>query len=154
MGLSPKDIQHFFLAGINYKKSDAATRSRLAISADQYTWILTEAKRRGIAELFVLSTCNRTEIYAIANNLEELVELLCAATGESVEQFYSIAYLHRGKSAVQHLFEVAAGLDSQILGDYEIVGQLKQANPFQGNRMVLVHLSSGFITRPSRLPNK
>ncbi|ULQ51182.1 glutamyl-tRNA reductase [Flavihumibacter fluvii] len=130
MGHYPKDIQHFFLAGINYKKSDSATRSRFAISNDQYAWIIAAAKERGIAELFVLSTCNRTEIYGIAHDIEQLVNLLCEATGEPADLFYSIAYLHRGKAAVQHFFEVAAGLDSQILGDYEIVGQIKLAVKF------------------------
>lgn len=123
----PKDIQHFFLAGINYKKSDSATRSRFAISPDHYTWILSEAKARGIVEVFVLSTCNRTEIYGIARDMEQLVDLLCEATGEATELFYTIAYLQKGKAAIRHLFEVAAGLDSQILGDYEIVGQIKLA---------------------------
>jgi len=126
----PTDIQHFFLAGINYKKSDSATRSRFAISQDQYTWIMAEAKERGIAELFVLSTCNRTEIYGIARDLEQLVNLLCEATGEPTDLFYSIAYLQKGKAAIRHFFEVAAGLDSQILGDYEIVGQIKLAVKF------------------------
>ncbi|MBZ5858586.1 glutamyl-tRNA reductase [Flavihumibacter profundi] len=130
MGDYPKDLQHFFVAGISYKKSDSGTRSRFAISNEQYAWILAAAKQRGIAELFILSTCNRTEIYGIARDIEQLVVLLCEATGESTQLFHSIAYLHRGKEAVQHLFEVATGLDSQILGDYEIVGQIKLAIKF------------------------
>jgi glutamyl-tRNA reductase len=130
MGYYPKDMQHFFLAGINYKKSDSATRSRFAISSEQYAQIIKTGKENGIAELFVLSTCNRTEIYGIARDADQLVQLICAATGEPEELFYSIAYQHRGKAAVQHFFEVAAGLDSQILGDYEIVGQIKLAMKF------------------------
>lgn len=127
MGDYPKDLQHFFLAGISYKKSDAATRSRFAVSADQYQAILRLAAAASIHEVFVLSTCNRTEIYGIARDADQLVNLICQVTGEPVELFKTIAYVHRGKEAVNHLFDVAAGLDSQILGDYEIVGQLKTA---------------------------
>lgn len=130
MGDYPKDLQHFFVAGISYKKSDSAVRSRFAINNDHYQWIIGEARKRGIAEIFVLSTCNRTEIYGVARDIELLVELLCESTGQNPEEFRSIAYLLRGKEATQHLFEVAAGLDSQILGDYEIVGQIKLAIKF------------------------
>ena len=134
MGDYPKDLQHFFVAGISYKKSDAAVRSRFAISHDQYIRLIEEAKKSGVAELFVLSTCNRTEIYGVARDIEQLVSLICEATGEPAELFRPIAYLHRGKEAMQHLFEVAAGLDSQILGDYEIVGQIKLAVKFSKER--------------------
>lgn len=127
MGDYPKDLQHFFVVGLSYKKSDSAVRSRFAISQEQYDWILEQAKARGIAELFVLSTCNRTEIYAIAPELDALITLICEATGQSEEEFKQFAYLYRAENAVQHLFQVAAGLDSQILGDYEIVGQIKIA---------------------------
>lgn len=137
MGDYPKDLQHFFVAGISYKKSDSATRSRFAISNDQYSWILSVARERGIAELFILSTCNRTEIYGIARDPEQLVALLCEATGESAELFHSIAYVYRGKEAAQHLFEVGAGLDSQILGDYEIVGQIKLAVKFAKEKQAI-----------------
>lgn len=137
MGDYPKDLQHFFVAGISYKKSDSATRSRFAISNDQYSWILSVARERGIAELFILSTCNRTEIYGIARDPEHLVALLCEATGESAELFHSIAYVYRGREAAQHLFEVGAGLDSQILGDYEIVGQIKLAVKFAKEKQAI-----------------
>ncbi|GAO41784.1 glutamyl-tRNA reductase [Flavihumibacter petaseus] len=127
MGDYPKDLQHFFMAGISYKKSDSALRSRFAVSTEQYFRILSLAPAYQVAEVFVLSTCNRTEIYGIARDIEPLIQLLCEATGESASLFQSIAYTGRGKEATQHLFEVAAGLDSQILGDYEIVGQIKTA---------------------------
>jgi glutamyl-tRNA reductase len=127
MGDYPKDLQHFFVVGLSYKKSDSAVRSRFAISQEQYDWILEQANARGIAELFVLSTCNRTELYALAPDVETLISLICEATGQSEEEFRQFAYLYRAETAVQHLFQVAAGLDSQILGDYEIVGQIKIA---------------------------
>lgn len=127
MGDYPKDLQHFFVVGLSYKKSDSAVRSRFAISQEQYDLIMENAQLKGVAELFVLSTCNRTEIYALAPDLDTLVNLICEATGQSAVEFRNFAYLYRAEIAVQHLFQVAAGLDSQILGDYEIVGQIKIA---------------------------
>ncbi|MGZ8516878.1 MAG: hypothetical protein ACXWWD_05985, partial [Chitinophagaceae bacterium] len=64
----PTDISKFFVAGINYKKGDAATRGLFAISPEQYAIILGQAAIRDLNELFILSTCNRTEIYGFAEN--------------------------------------------------------------------------------------
>jgi glutamyl-tRNA reductase len=124
------DISTFFIAGINYKKSDAIIRGQYAINPDQYTALLAEAPKYGIKELFILSTCNRTEIYGFAQSAQELCELLCSQTQGSLENFTTLAYIKNGRKAIEHLFDVAAGLDSQILGDYEIIGQIKKAFKF------------------------
>ncbi|MDQ6723873.1 MAG: glutamyl-tRNA reductase, partial [Thermoproteota archaeon] len=123
-------IDNFFIAGINYKKTDVSIRGQFAINIDQYDSVLKEAVDRGITELFILSTCNRTEIYGIANQPEDLINLLCHQTVGNKTTFKQLAYIKNGKDAVEHIFKVGAGLDSQILGDYEIVGQLKQAVKF------------------------
>lgn len=130
----PKDMSTFFVAGINYKKTDAALRGQFAISTDQYANILSLAPSFNLNELFVISTCNRTEIYGFTENAADLCRLLCTQTEGSVETFTQIAYIKNGKAAIQHLFDVAAGLDSQILGDYEILGQLKLAVKFARER--------------------
>jgi len=122
-----KDISTFWIAGINYKKADAATRGQFAVQNDQYVSLLEQAKINDLNELFVLSTCNRTEVYGFANNAAELINLLCAQTSGSKETFLTSAYIKNGYEAVEHLFNVSAGLDSQILGDYEIIGQIKAA---------------------------
>lgn len=127
---STKDITKFFIAGINYKKTDAAVRGQFAVSNDQYATLFTQAPEFGLHELFVLSTCNRTEIYGFAESAEQLIKLLCTQTEGSVTTFTQLAYVKKGMAAIEHLFSVAAGLDSQILGDYEIVGQIKQAVKF------------------------
>lgn len=124
------DISTFFVAGINYKKTDAALRGQYAVNNDQYIKLLSLAPQFGMSELFIISTCNRTEIYGFAESAAKLCELLCTETQGTLETFYEIAYTRKGNDAIQHLFEVAAGLDSQILGDYEIVGQLKLAVKF------------------------
>jgi len=124
------EISGFFIAGINYKKTDAAIRGQFAISHEQYEKILALAPAHGLHELFILSTCNRTEIYGFAGEASQLIDLLCTQTTGSAETFTELAYTKNGDAAMKHLFEVASGLDSQILGDYEIVGQLKQAVKF------------------------
>jgi glutamyl-tRNA reductase len=128
------DINHFFIAGINYKKSDASVRGQFAINNEQYTSILEKAAICGLNELFILSTCNRTEIYGFANSADDLVNLLCSETVGNSKSFMLSAYVKNGMQAVQHMFNVGAGLDSQILGDYEIVGQLKMAIKFAKER--------------------
>jgi len=124
---STTDISKFFVAGINYKKTDATVRGMFAINKDQYENILRLAPLYHLDSLFIVSTCNRTEIYGFANDVSTLVDLLCTQTTGSAETFTGLAYIKNGVEAIEHLFEVGAGLDSQILGDYEITGQLKQA---------------------------
>jgi glutamyl-tRNA reductase len=127
---SRKYINAFFVAGINYKKSDTRIRSRFAINSDQYERIISIAPSLGVHEFFVISTCNRTEIYGFAENARVLYGLLCSQTEGSISEFREIAYVKQGAQAINHLFNVAAGLDSQILGDYEIIGQIKQSAKF------------------------
>lgn len=125
-----RNLSHFFVAGINYKKSDASVRGQFAINSEQYSAVLKEAAAQGLDEVFVLSTCNRTEIYGFAHCSFQLADVLCKQTAGSLESFLQSAYIKTGEEAVAHLFSVGAGLDSQILGDYEIVGQLKTAVRF------------------------
>ena len=129
-----KNISNFFVAGINYKKSEASVRGKFAISNEQYASILQRAAVTGLDELFILSTCNRTEIYGFAHNEDQLVNLICSATVGDADMFRQAAYIKNGTEAVEHVFNVGAGLDSQILGDYEIVGQLKTAVKFAKER--------------------
>ena len=130
----PIEISSFFIVGINYKKSDAATRGQFAINSHQYENILALAPTFQVSSLFILSTCNRTEIYGFAQNADQLINLLCTQTQGDKELFNKMAYIKNGEVAVDHLFNVGAGLDSQILGDYEIIGQLKLAFKFAKDR--------------------
>ena len=124
------DLSKFFVVGINYKKTDDLVRGSFAISEQQYENLLTLAPSYGLNEIFVLSTCNRTEIYGFAEDAGQLIDLLCAQTTGSKEIFSELAYIKSGVPAIKHLFNVGAGLDSQILGDYEIVGQIRRAVKF------------------------
>ncbi|MEJ7679608.1 MAG: hypothetical protein WKG06_17455 [Segetibacter sp.] len=127
-------ISKFFLAGINYKKTEAVVRGQFAINNDQYANILNIAPSLGLFELFILSTCNRTEIYGSADNPSQLINILCTQTTGTKEIFSELCYVKQGDDAIQHFFEVGAGLGSQILGDYEIIGQIKLAVKFAKER--------------------
>ena len=133
-GASTSDINNFFIAGINYKKTDVSIRGSFAINSNQYNSLLQKASGNKLKDVFVLSTCNRTEIYGIANHPNDLINLLCSETAGDINIFKQLAYIKRGKEAIEHLFAVGAGLDSQILGDYEIIGQLKQSVKFAKER--------------------
>lgn len=124
------NVAKFFVVGINYKKTDAAVRGEFAISNEQYGNIVALAPSRGISEFFILSTCNRTEIYGFAESASQLIDLLCTQTVGDKDTFVQLCYIKNGSDAVQHTYEVGAGLESQILGDYEIIGQIKLAVKF------------------------
>jgi len=127
MQANTSNICNFYVAGISYKKIEAETRGQFAISNEQYLSLLSHAESFNIEEFFVLSTCNRTEIYGFADEVEQLVKFLCSETVGTAESFLESAYTKNGQDAIRHLFAVGAGLDSQILGDYEIIGQIKSA---------------------------
>lgn len=128
------ELTNFWVVGVNYKKTDVTLRGLFSISDDKYENILSAASGVNIREIFVLSTCNRTEVYGIAENPEILTELLCHQAAIKKELLGNQTYIHNSIKAVEHLFKVAAGMDSQILGDYEIVGQVKQAVKFSKQR--------------------
>ncbi len=122
-----QNMEHFRVAGINYKKTDASARGMFAVNNEQYEYLLSVAPQYGINECFILSTCNRTEIYGFADNAHQLSDFLCSVTAGELADFTKMAYVKNGHAAIAHLFHVGAGLDSQILGDYEILGQIKNA---------------------------
>ncbi|MGB0837847.1 MAG: glutamyl-tRNA reductase [Flavobacteriaceae bacterium] len=113
--------------GLSYKKADVQTRGLFSISKPNQEALLKEAKEMGINGVSVISTCNRTELTGFAQHPYELIGLLCKYSGGSVEEFADVSNVFAGKEAIEHLFHIGTGLDSQILGDYEIVGQLKHS---------------------------
>lgn len=121
--------RNLYNVGLSYKKADVKTRGAFSITKENQILLLKEAKEFGVGGVFILSTCNRTEIMGFAHHPFELISLLCKYSKGSVEEFVQVSNVYKDKDAIRHLFKIATGLDSQILGDYEIVGQLK--NSFQ-----------------------
>ncbi len=113
--------------GLSYKKADVKVRGAFSITKENQKLLLKEAKSQGIQGIFVLSTCNRTEITGFAKHPFQLISLLVKYSHGSIEDFIPVANVYKNKDAVKNLFNIGTGLDSQILGDYEIVGQLKQS---------------------------
>ena len=117
---------NFYVIGLNYKKADAHIRGKFSISDDAHKNILNEAKTLDISSICVISTCNRTEIYGFAQHPYLLIKLLCNHTNGTLEDFEDVSYVFKNQQAVNHMFRVGTGLDSQILGDFEIISQLRK----------------------------
>lgn len=112
---------------VSYKKAEALIRGKFSLTKEAQVALLKEAKENGVDGIFVLSTCNRTEITGFAEHPFQLIKLLCKYSKGTVEEFAQVSNVYKNQEAITHLFRMGTGLDSQILGDYEIVGQLRQA---------------------------
>lgn len=117
----------FYVIGISHKKADAKLRGDFSLSPTKKAALLDQAKAKGIESIVATSTCNRTEVYGFVQHPSELIDLLCENTSGTAEIFNSVAYTLKDNAAVEHMFRVGAGLDSQILGDFEIISQLKSS---------------------------
>jgi glutamyl-tRNA reductase len=120
-------LNSFSIIGINYRKSDMSIRGKFSLSAEETSLLLKQSVSKKIPGCLALSTCNRTEIYGICDDPRELANLLCINTHSTLKEFEEYGYVYHGLNAIEHLFKVASGLDSQIIGDYEILSQLKHA---------------------------
>ena len=128
----------FYAVGLSYKKADAEIRGKFSLDAVAKTRLLEQAKNEGIESLIVTSTCNRTEIYGFAEHPFQLIKLICENSHGSVEAFQKYGFVYKNKEAVGHLFRVGTGLGSQILGDFEIISQIKTSF-FQAKSVDLVN---------------
>ncbi|NMH25737.1 glutamyl-tRNA reductase [Flavobacterium solisilvae] len=117
----------FYAVGLSYKKADAEIRGKFSLDDNGKENVLIQAQKEGIVALIVTSTCNRTEIYGFAQHPFQLIKLLCENSQGTVEDFQKVAYVYKNQEAVSHMFRVGTGLDSQILGDFEIISQIKSA---------------------------
>ena len=121
---APKHL-YFYSVGLSYKKADAEVRGQFSLDAVAKTRLLEQAKTEGIESLIVTSTCNRTEIYGFAEHPFQLIKLICDNSNGSVDAFQKVGFVYKNQEAINHLFRVGTGLDSQILGDFEIISQIK-----------------------------
>jgi len=117
----------FYTVGLSYQKADARVRGIFSLDETAREQILIQAAAEGIDGLLVISTCNRTELHGFAQHPYQLIKLLCDNSAGNVEAFQEVAYIYKNAEAINHLFRVGTGLDSQILGDFEIISQLKRS---------------------------
>jgi len=121
------DSLSFFIIGISYKNANAETRGKYSLDTRSKLLLLSKAKEHELESVMAVSTCNRTEVLGFVSNPEVLINLLCEVTNGSKDNFKKHSYSLSGKLAINHLFKVGSGLESQILGDFEIIGQLKHS---------------------------
>ncbi|MBC7749796.1 MAG: glutamyl-tRNA reductase [Methylotenera sp.] len=140
-----KTLKHhyFYSVGLSYKKADAEIRGKFSLDAAAKTRLLEQAKNEGIESLIVTSTCNRTEIYGYAEHPFQLIKLICENSQGSVEAFQKVGFVYKNQEAINHLFRVGTGLDSQILGDFEIISQIR--NSFSQSKSL--GLANAFMER-------
>jgi glutamyl-tRNA reductase len=120
-----------FFVGANHHRAPLALRERLALTPDKIGHFYGAlAKLHGLSEYAILNTCNRIEFYGVSDDLgtvRDLQDRFCTFQGFSGEEFEQVRQLATGPAVVQHLLEVSAGLDSQMIGETEILGQVKDA---------------------------
>ncbi|MFS4416174.1 glutamyl-tRNA reductase [Maribacter sp. 2307ULW6-5] len=133
----------FYTIGLNYKKADEEMRGKFSLSEEAIDSLLAAAREEGLDGLLATSTCNRTELHGFAQHPYQLIKLLCDHSRGTVEEFQDVAYVYKNKEAIGHLFRVGTGLDSQILGDFEIISQLKQSF----NRSKRAGIGNAFLER-------
>ncbi len=118
--------------GINHRTAEVEEREKLFVPSKDLELALKDfAKTVPVREGVILSTCNRVEIYGLVDNIdageEELKRFLCRNAPEQMERMNGKWYTHVDHGSVAHLFKVASGLDSMVLGESEILGQVKNA---------------------------
>jgi len=126
MSVEPPKISDFCAVGVNHWEASIDVRERFSLKEAQKKELIEGAKREGMDSLFVVSTCNRTEIFAQNVSAQELIRLLVTYSRASLEEFHNYGFEKEGQRAVEHLFQVTVGLDSQILGDVQVVNQVKE----------------------------
>jgi glutamyl-tRNA reductase len=117
---------NFTLIGINHWDAPVEVREKFSLDEDRKRLFLDAARREGIHSIFIVSTCNRTEIIANGATAQELIRLLTNYSDGNLDEFHKYGFELDGYRAIEHIFKVATGLDSQILGDLQIVKQVKE----------------------------
>ena len=114
--------------GINHKTAPVGLRENIYFAMDKLALYLNDILTQGIVrEAVLISTCNRSELYCETDDIEAVKEWFCAQTAVLREELLPALYVYRDQDAVSHLMEVACGSDSMVLGEPQILGQLKEA---------------------------
>lgn len=132
----------FYAIGVNFHKTDTQQRSKYSITTAQITETYQQSSPC-LEHYLILSTCNRTEIYGFAPCEYVILSFLKSLSGVSHEEIKAHTFIKEGDEAIKHLLTVASGLDSQIPGDYEIIGQIRNAFQLSKN----LGRSNGYIEK-------
>lgn len=120
------------VVGVNHRTAPLSVLERLTLTGDEISKTVAGlAARDNLREVVVLSTCNRTEVYAVTERFHgayaDISDHLCTVSGLNADELTPHIYSEHDDAAVSHLFEVAAGLDSVVVGEGEILGQVRDA---------------------------
>ena len=118
--------------GMSHRTADMRVLERATVSADEVGKVLDELLGcAGVSEAVLVSTCNRVEVYAVVEafhaGLADVVQVLARHSGVDAAELYEHLYVHYASAAAEHLFRVAAGLDSMVVGESQILGQARAA---------------------------
>ncbi len=117
-----------FTLGINHHSAPLAIRERVAFGADKLPHALSDLTRtKPVKEVAILSTCNRTEIYCAAESPDVVIDWLAEYHQVERSEIAAYLYTHDQPEAIRHAFRVASGLDSMVIGEPQILGQMKDA---------------------------
>ena len=137
-----------FALGINHHTAPLAVRERVAFQPERLPEALNDLMRaRPVREAAILSTCNRTELYCAAEHPGVAADWLAEYHALPVEKVNPYLYTFPQRAAVRHMFRVASGLDSMVLGEPQILGQMKQAERTAGAAGTLGTLLSKLFQR-------
>lgn len=135
--MKSQDSYQFVVVGISHWNAPVEIREKYTVSSERQQEIYQSARENGIEYVFVLSTCNRTQFFARTKDIDALIRFFIKMTGTDEEMFHRYAFVRREHEAVDHLFELCMGLDSMILGDLQIVHQVK-ASVKEANKYELI----------------
>jgi len=122
--------KHIYLIGLNHRTASVEVRERFALAECEQADSSPFPPEDPIREVMVLSTCNRVEMLAVGTGpetCEAALQQWASFRGATAEELRPYVYIHENLAAVQHLFSVACSLDSMVLGEPQILGQLKKA---------------------------
>ena len=115
------------LVGLNHKTAPIEIREKFVFSHDMLSHVLKDLKLKTGAEALILSTCNRTEIYSSISNEKLLRQWMCKHHNVKTKVINDHYYFYSGSVALRHAISVGSGLDSMIIGEPQILGQVKHA---------------------------
>ncbi len=121
-------MSELLVVGVSHHTAPLELREKLAVNGDALTELIEEVRREAFAESVVLSTCNRVELYGAADDpAAAAARARALLDGRAGRPLDDELYTHRGRDAVRHTFRVTSSLDSMVVGEPQILGQVKQA---------------------------
>ena len=155
---SNSKTHHFYVVGLNYLKADAETRGRFSLDNKAMQNAMDMAKEDGLEAVMLMSTCNRTEVYGFAEHPYQLIKLICENSKGTASEFQQVGYIYKNETAIDFVFKVGTGLDSQILGDFEIISQIRNRFTESKNQKLtntfLERLVNAVIQASKRIKNE